>query len=122
MYSKLLLPHIATPTCAKAKSRTINENIFSNNYNSSFPSGNLVATLSDYHAQFLLMVSQTRERDNENNQIYQDFTELNTHLESINLTNEILINRNNFDMSTGLLLKKMHQLINFWTPIQKSIQ
>ena len=81
-----------------------------------------MATLSDYHAQFLLMVSQAREIDNENNQIYQDFTELNTHLESIDLTNGLLINRNNFDMSTGLLLKKVHQLTNFWTPIQKSIQ
>ena len=49
-----------------------------------------MTTLSDHHAQFLLMISQTRDTDNENNQTYKDITEtennrdlINTHLESI---------------------------------------
>ena len=72
------------------------------------------------------MVSQTRDIDNGNNQIHRDFTEIennrgliNTHLESIDRTNELRINRVNVDLSTGLLLKKVHQLISFWSPIQK---
>ena len=41
---------------------------------------------------------------------------IHTHLEIIDWTNELRINR---DLSTGSLLKKVHQLINFWAPIKK---
>ena len=126
IYSNLLLPHIASPTRVTAKSGTTIDNIFSNDYISSFTLGNLVTTLSDHHVQFLLMVSQTRDIDNENNYTCQDFTEIennknliSNHLESINWSNKLRINRDNVDLSAGRLLKKMHQLINFWAPIQK---
>ena len=39
MYSNLL-PHIASPTRVTSKPGTITDNIFSNNYDSSFASGN----------------------------------------------------------------------------------
>ena len=55
MYSSLLLPHIFSPTCTTTRSTTLIINIFTNNYNSSFVSGNLGNTLSDHHAQFLIM-------------------------------------------------------------------
>ena len=120
IYSNLLLPHIASPTRVTAKSGTTIDNIFSNDYISSFTLGNLVTTLSDHHVQFLLMVSQTRDIDNENNYTCQDFTEIennknliSNHLESINWSNKLRINRDNVDLSAGRLLKKMHQLINF---------
>ena len=61
IYSDLLLPHIASLTRVTVKSRTTLDNIFTSNYHSSFTLGNLVITLSDHHAQFLLMISQTRE-------------------------------------------------------------
>ena len=71
------------------------------------------------------MVSQTRDIDNENNQTYQDFTEIennrdiiNTHLTSIDWKNELHIDRNNVYVSTRLLLNKVDQLINSWAPIQ----
>ena len=50
MYSNLLLPHIACPTRVTVNSQTLVQNIFSNNYDSPFTSGNLVTTLSDQHA------------------------------------------------------------------------
>ena len=59
MYSNLLLPHIACPTCVTVNSQTLINNIFSNNYDSSFTLRNLVTTLCDHHAQFLLMEFQT---------------------------------------------------------------
>ena len=69
--------------------------------------------LFDHHAQFLLMVSQTRDIDNENSQTYQDFTEtknnrdlINIHLESIDWTNELCINHDNVGLSMGSFLKK----------------
>ena len=70
MYSDLLLPHIVSPTCVTAKSEAIIDSTFSNNYDCSLTSGNLVTTLSDHHCQFLSMVPQTRDIDNENNQTY----------------------------------------------------
>ena len=58
MYSSLLLPHIFSPTCTTTSSATLTDNIFTNNCNSSFVSGNLVNSLSDHHAQFLIMENQ----------------------------------------------------------------
>ena len=60
MYSSLLLPHIFSPTCTTSSSATLIDKIFTNNYNSSFVSGNLINTLSDHHAQFLIMENQHR--------------------------------------------------------------
>ena len=45
MYSSLLLPHIFSPTCTTSSSATLIDKIFTNNYNSSFVSGNLINTL-----------------------------------------------------------------------------
>ena len=63
VYSNLLLPHIASPTCVTLNSETLLDNIFSNNYDSSSTSGNLVTTLSDHHAQLLLMEFQTKQME-----------------------------------------------------------
>ena len=126
MYSNLLLPHITSPTCITINSKTLIDNIFSNNYDSSFTSGNLVTTLSDHHAQFLLMEFQTKRMDNEKIQIFRDFSKIennknliNTHLEDIDWTTKLQENRNNADLSSELFLKNIEQLINFWEPLQR---
>ena len=126
MYSNLLLPHIACPTRVIVNSQTLIDNIFSNNYDSSFTLGNLVTTLSDHHAQFLLMEFQTKQMDNEKIQMFRDFSKIennknlvNTHLEGIDWATELQVNRNNADLSSELFLKKIEQLINFWTPLQR---
>ena len=126
MYANLLLPHIASPTHVTLNSETLIDNIFSNNYDSSFTSGNLVATLSDHHAQFLLMEFQNKQMDNEKIQIFRDFSKIennknliNTHLEGIDWAAELQVNRNNADLSSELFLKKIEQLINFWAPFQR---
>ena len=58
MYSSFLLPHIASPTRTTAASTTLIDNIFTNNCNSPYTSGNLDITLSDHHARFLIMENQ----------------------------------------------------------------
>ena len=123
MYSNLLLPHIASPTRVTLNSETLIDNIFSNNDDSSFTSGNLVTTLSDHHAQFLLMEFQNKQMDNKKIQIFRDFSKIennkkliNTHLEGIDWATELQVNRNNADLSSELFLKKIEQLINFWAP------
>ena len=88
MYSNLLLPHIACPTCVTVNSQTLIDNIFSNNYNTSFTSGNLVTTLSDHDAQFLVIEFQTKQLGNEKILMFRDFSKIennknlvHTHLE-----------------------------------------
>ena len=126
MYSNLLLPHIASPTSVTTNSQTLIDNTFSNNYHSSFTSGNLVTTLFDHHAQFLLMEFKTKQMDNEKIQIFRDFSKIennknliNTHLEGIDWATELQVNRNNTDLSSELFLKKIEQQINFWVPFQR---
>ena len=64
--------------------------------------------------------------DNEKVQIFRDFSKIennknlvNAHLEGIDWATELQINRNNADLSSELFLKKIEQLINFWTPLQR---
>ena len=58
VYSFLVLPHNVSQTCTISTSATLIDNIFSNNCNSPYISGNLVITLSDHHAQFLILGNQ----------------------------------------------------------------
>ena len=89
MYLNLLLPYITYPTHVTVNSQTLIDNIFSNNYDSSFTSGNLVTTLSDHHAQFLLIKFQTKQMDNEKIQMFRDFSKIknknlvNTHFQML---------------------------------------
>ena len=78
MYSSLLLPHIFSPTrTTLSSSATLIENVFTNNYNSSFVSGNLVNTLSDHHAQFLIMGNQHSPLELDSREhMFRDFQEI----------------------------------------------
>ena len=114
IYSNLLLPHIASPTGVTINSETVIGNMFSNNYDSSFTSGNSVTTLSYHHAQFLLMEFQTKQMDNEKIQIFRDFSKLENnknlisiHLEGIDRATELQVNYNNADLLSELFLKKI---------------
>ena len=60
---------------------------------------------------------------NEKIQIFRDFNKIgnnknliNTHLE---WATELQVNHNNADLSSELFFKKIEQLINFWTPLQR---
>ena len=64
MYSNLLLLLIASTTRVTLNSETLIDNIFCNNYDSSFTSGILVTILFVHHAQFLLMELQNKQMDN----------------------------------------------------------
>ena len=68
MYASFLLPYISTPSRrSKAfntlkpltpRSKTFIDNIFSYNIKNGSMSGNIVATISDHYAQFLLLKIQ----------------------------------------------------------------
>ena len=77
MYSSLHLPHIFSPTRTTSSSATLIDNIFTNSYNSSFVSGNLINTLSDHHAQFLIMGNQHSPFELDSKEyMFRDFQEI----------------------------------------------
>ena len=115
MYSSLLLPHIFIPTRTTTSSATLIYNIFTNNYNSSFVSGNLVNSLSDHHAQFLIMGNQhTSLEFDSTEQMFQDFQEIEKNkniisslLENVDWVTELRLSHNDVDLSSELFLKKV---------------
>ena len=64
IYSSFLLPLDTSPNCTTAASISLIDNIFTNNCNSPNTFGNLVITLCDHHAQFLIMENQTNLSEN----------------------------------------------------------
>ena len=66
--------------------------------------------------------------DNEKLQMFRDFSKIennknliNTHLEGIDWATNLQVNCSNADLSLELFLKKIEQLINFWTPLQRGL-
>ena len=59
MYTNSLLPYISTPTRITAHSKTLINNIFSNNIEDGLISGNITTTITDPYAQFLLKKDKT---------------------------------------------------------------
>ena len=76
MYSKLLLRNISNPTQIKSTSAMLIDNIFTNNYDNTFTSGNLVTTLSDHLAQILIVPIRNTTRYKEPKKVYRDFQEI----------------------------------------------
>ena len=77
MYFSLLLPLIFSPTRITSSSATLIDNIFTSNYNSSFVSGNLVNTLWNHHAQFLIMGNQQSRLELDSKEhMFRDFQEI----------------------------------------------
>ena len=121
MYSSLLLPHIFSPTRTTSSSATLIDNIFTNNYNSSFVSGNLVNTLSDHHVQFLIMGNQHRPLESDTKEhMFRDFQEIENNkniirslLEIADWVPELCLSRNDVNLSPELFLRKVEKLINF---------
>ena len=125
MYLSLFLPHIASPTRTTAISATVIHNIFSNNCNSPYTSHNLVITLSDHHAQFLILGHQRNSlENNKEDQLYRDFLEIEKNkdaiseqLENTDWEAELRLERNSLNLSSELLIK-FNRPINFWASLQ----
>ena len=125
MHSNLLLPHITSPTRITAKSSTLIDNIFSNFFDSSFISDNIVTALSDHHAQFLVIANQTSFDFEKQDHLYRDFSQIESNkaaiknqLESIDWKGVLRLNCKDANLSSNLFFQKIDKLINFWAPLQ----
>ena len=111
MHSNLLY-HITSPTRITAKSSTLIDNIFSNFFDSSFTSGNIVTALSDHHAQFLVIANQASFDFGKQDHLYCDFSERNraaikNQLASIDWKGVLLLNCNDANLSSNLFFQKI---------------
>ena len=126
MYSSVLLSHIFSPTLTTKSSATLIDNIFTNNHNSSFVSGNLVNLLSDFHVQLLIMGNQHSSLEfDSTEQMFRDVQQIEKNenimsflLENIDWVTELRLSHNDVDLSSASFLKKVEKLINFWAPVQ----
>ena len=82
---KSLLAQITSSTRITARFKTLIGNIFSNAYDSTFKSGNLLTTFSDHYAQFLFFLKLKLKRTKtQKTQYYQDFTAIEKQKNEIN--------------------------------------
>ena len=126
MYSKLLLPNISSPTRITSTSATLIDNNFTNDYDNTFRSGNLVTTLSDHLAQILIVPIRNTTRYKEPKKVYRDFQEIlrNKDIFSRDLQNtywntELQLSSENINVSTEKLISKINNLI---CPIKRIIK
>ena len=101
VYSKLLLPDISSPTRITSTSAMLIGNIFTNNYDNTFTSGNLVTTLPD-HLAHILMVPIRNTRYKEPKKVYRDFQKIlkkkgiiSRHLQNTNWDTELQLDSEN---------------------------
>ena len=66
MYTNSLLPYISIPTRVTAYSKTLINNIFSNNIEDGLTSGNITTTITHHYAQFLLKKDIKLQHNNQN--------------------------------------------------------
>ena len=107
MYSKLLLPNISSPTRITSTSATLTDSIFTNDYDNTFTSGNLVTTLSDHLAQILIVLIRNTTRYKKPKNIHHDFQEIlrnkdiiSRDLQNTNWDTELQLNSENINIST----------------------
>ena len=122
--SNLLLPHIKSPTRITAKSSTLIYNIFSNFFESSFTSVNIVTALSDHHTYFLLIANQANIDFEKSHHLYQDFNQIEKNktaikyqFESIDWNRVLWLNCSDVNLSSNLLIQKIDKVINFPAPL-----
>ena len=125
MYSKQLLPNISSPTRITSTSATLIDNIFTNDYDNTFTSGNLVTTLSDHLAQILIVpIRNTRHKEPKKvhryfQKILRDKDIISRGLQNTNWDKELQLNLENINISTKKFISKINNLINDWAPLKE---
>ena len=126
MYSNILLPNISSPARITSTSATLIDNIFTNDYDNTFRSGNLVTTLSDHLAQILIIPIRNATGYKEPKKVYRDFQEIlrnkdiiSRDLQNTNWDAELQLSSENINISTEKFTPKINNLINHWAPLKE---
>ena len=124
MYANFFLPYITAPSRITSHSKTLIDNIFSNSIEDGCVSGNLLSTVSDHFAQFLLF-KNFKVKKEENNYVLHNFKNFSKEtfendLKNINWDVTLKIRENNVDTSFGQFMHTFNSLLNHHAPLKRS--
>ena len=99
MYSSSLVPQITTHTHLSPRSKTLIDNIFTTDNSEDAISGNILTTISDHLAQFILYPTEQLKRDNKMDIYKRSFKnfkpqDFQRDLQNINWDRALKINKN----------------------------
>ena len=123
MGSHLFIPHILQPTRISDKSKTLIDNIFTNNLEYVTKSGNLTSAISDHLVQFLLIKQfKTLTKLPINNRFERDFRNFNHN----NFSEEIrsynwsqFLRSDNINTVFNSFYTKLNEILDKYAPLRK---
>ena len=123
MYASFLLPYI-TPSRVAPRSKTLIDNIFSDNIEDGSISGNIVTTISDHYAQLLLLQNLNDKNPTKSEIYHQDFKKLNKNNLERDLANtnwNTILEENNGDVDKSFesFITTVNLIIAEHTPLKK---
>ena len=123
-YASFLLPYISAPSHVTPRSKRLIDNIFSNNIEDGSISGNIVTTISDHYAQFLLLQNLNNKNPIKNEIYHQDFKKLNKNNLERDLVNTnwdaiLEVHNGDVDKSFGSFITTVNSIITEHAPFKK---
>ena len=125
IYFGLLSPHITIPARITSRSRTLIDNIFTNTVDEPSISGNLMCSISDHLAQFLIYPEQNANKCiNEKTKYKRNYKKINEEkfeqdVEDINWVEALKVNDKNGDTSPGNFLQIINSLLEKHAPLEQ---
>ena len=124
MYASFLLPYISTPSRIIPRSKTLIDNIFSNNIEDSSISGNIETTISDHYIQFLLPQNLNNKNPTKRLIYHQNFKKLNNNNLERDLVNTnwgaiLEVNNGDVDKSFESFITTVNSIISEHAPSKK---
>ena len=123
--SNNLIPQILLPTRITSRSKTLIDNIFTNNIDPNNYSGNLECAISDHLPQFLITADNNKQLPKDHNIFIRDIKKLNQEnfihdLQNINWDNSLNIESGDVDQSVSNLLKTYNIVLDRHAPLKKA--
>ena len=125
LYTNFLLPCVSTPSHVTTHFRTLIDNSFSKIIEDGLISGNIISTISDHYAQFLI-IKNMKIKQKETTGIYRhDFKNFNkvqfeSELCNIDWKSVLEINKKDVDFSFSKLFETFNNLLQKHAPIKKT--
>ena len=125
IYFGSLSPHITIPNRITPRSRTLIDNIFTNTVDEPSISRNLMCSISDHLAQFLIYPEQNAKKClNEKTKYKRIYKKINKKkfeqdLEHTNWVEALKVNDKNVDTSLGNFLQIINSLLEKYAPLKQ---
>ena len=121
LYANFLLPYISTPSQVTTHSRTLIDNIFSNNIEDGIILGNIISTISDHYAQFLMKNMKIKQK--ETTDIYchdfKNLSEVQFESKFCNIDWKSILEINKNDFSFSKFFETFNNVLQKHAPIKK---